>query len=126
MLLNGSKIFRKPSIIDDTEFNNLVSWVLSMMESYVLRGHTSFTAKDLFGYTHYDWSSRKYPIQILFYRWREKYEKENPGLSPDVLTAKAFDAAGVSLGYVMKKAADQSQRRFKTYQEFRLTRYVLQ
>lgn len=123
MILNGSKVLRKPSIINDTEFDNLVSWVGSKIEEYLSKGHRSFTAKDLFGISHWDWTSNKYPIQILFYRWREKYEVENPYLTQDELTRKAYDTAGIAVGHIIKQACEKSQRNFKIVKEFRITRY---
>lgn len=123
MILNGSKTLRKPSIIDDVEFQNLVRWVDAKIEDYLRRGHRSFTVKDLFGVSHWDWTSNKYPIQILYYRWREKYERENPNLSQDELTAKAYDAAGIAVGHIIKQACFKSQRKFRVTKEFRITRY---
>lgn len=123
MILNGSKTLRKPSIINDTEFQNLVSWTETKIEDYLKRGHRSFTIKDLFGTSHWNWTSNKYPIQILYYRWREKYEKENPNLSQDELTIKAYDAAGVSVGHIIKHACFRSQRKFNIIKEFKITRY---
>ena len=123
MILNGSKTLRKPSIINDIEFQNLVSWTEVKIEDYLRRGHRSFTVKDLFGISHWDWTSNKYPIQILYYRWREKYEIENPNLSQDELSQKAYDAAGVAVGHIIKQACSRSQRKFKVTKEFRITRY---
>ena len=125
MILNGSKTLRKPSIIDDVEFQNLVTWTEAKIEEYLRKGHRSFTVKDLFGISHWDWITNKYPIQILYYRWREKYERENPNLSQDELTEKAYDAAGVAVGHIIKHACFKSQRNFKVTKEFRITRYSL-
>lgn len=123
MILNGSKLIRKPSIIDDTENGNLVSWVNSKIEEYLRKGYRSFTIKELFGTTHWDWTNKKYPIQIIYYRWHQKYELENPRLSENEISAKAFDAAGVSVGYIIKQACTNSNRSFKVTHEFRTTRY---
>ena len=123
MILNGSKTLRKPSIIDDTEFQNLVSWTETKIEDYLKRGHRSFTIKDLFGTSHWNWTINKYPIQILYYRWREIYGLENPNLTQDELTQKACDAAGVSAGHIIKQACFRSQRKFKITKEFKITRY---
>ena len=123
MILNGSQTLRKPSIINDTEFKNLVTWTESKIEEYLLKGHRSFTVKDLFGVSHWNWTINRYPIQILYYRWREKYEVENPYLTQDELTQKAYDAAGVSVGYIIKQACFKSRRKFKITKEFKLTRY---
>ena len=125
MILNGSKTLRKPSIIDDVEFQNLVTWTEAKIEEYLRKGHRSFTVKDLFGISHCDWTTNKYPIQILYYRWREKYERENPNLSQDELTEKAYDAAGIAVGHIIKHAWFKSQRNFKVTKEFRITRYTL-
>lgn len=125
MILNGSKTLRKPSIIDDVEFQHLVTWTEAKIEEYLRKGHRSFTVKDLFGISHWDWTTNKYPIQILYYRWREKYERENPNLSQDELTDKAYDAAGVAVGHIIKHACFKSQRNFKVTKEFRITRYSL-
>ena len=123
MILNGSKTLRKPSIINDTEFQNLVTWTEAKIEEYLRKGYRSFTVKDLFGISHWDWSSNKYPIQILYYRWREKYELENPNLTQDELSYKAYDAAGIAVGYIIKQACFRSQRNFRITKEFRITRY---
>lgn len=123
MILNGSKTLRKPSIINDVEFQNLVSWTEAKIEDYLRRGHRSFTVKDLFGISHWDWTTNKYPIQILYYRWREKYEVENPHLSQDELSQKAYDAAGIAVGHIIKQACFRSQRKFRITKEFRITRY---
>ena len=123
MLLNGSETLRKPSIVNDTEFQNLVTWTEAKIEDYLEKGHRSFTVKDLFGISHWDWTFNKYPIQILYYRWREKYERENPNLSQDELTVKAYDAAGISVGHIIKQACFRSQRNFRITKEFRITRY---
>lgn len=123
MILNGSKTLRKPSIINDNEFQNLVSWTETKIEDYLKRGHRSFTIKDLFGTSHWNWTINKYPIQILYYRWREIYGLENPNLTQDELTQKAYDAAGVSAGHIIKQACFRSQRKFKITKEFKITRY---
>lgn len=117
---------RKPSIISQDEFDKLVDWTCNYISSYLNKGYRSFTAKDLFGYTIWDWSSNNLPIQSLYYKWREKIELETSGsLRDDVVSSRAFTNAGQAVGYVIKAACEKLPQKFKTRQEFRTTRYIV-
>ena len=126
MVLTGSKQLRKPSIISQEEFDNLVDWTCNYISNYLNKGYKSFTTKDLFGYTIWDWSSNNLPIQSLYYKWREKIELETSGsLREDVVSSRAFTNAGQAVGYVIKAACEKLPQKFKTQQEFRTTRYIV-
>lgn len=126
MIISGSKQIRKPSIISQEEFDNLVNWTANYIEGYLKKGYRSFTTKDLFGYTAWDWSSRNLPIQSLYYKWREKIELESTHtLRDDVVSSRAFTNAGQAVGYVIKAACEKLPQKFKTHQEFRTTRYIV-
>ncbi len=126
MIINGSKQLRVPSVLDEKEYENLSLWVASKIEERLLKGYKSFTIIDLFGDNSWNWSRNKFPIQIVYNRWFDKYQKENPNLDYDTLSLKAFKAAGVSVGYLIKKACNDSKRSFRMVSEFNAcTRYIL-
>lgn len=127
MLLNGSKTFRKPSVVEDSELPGLVDFVKSSIKSFLSSGHRSFTAKDLFGYTHFDWREHNYPIQVIYDRWYQKVEQRDVkyNLSESQLCDAAFKNAGQAVGYIIKMAVDQLPEKFRCTTEFKTTRYTL-
>lgn len=128
MLLNGSNTLRKPSVVDDSEVQGLVDFVKSSIKTYLAKGHRSFTAKDLFGYTHFDWRDHNYPIQILFDRWYQKVEQRDAAkynLSEAEICDAAFKNAGQAVGYIIKMAIVQLPEKFRCTTEFKTTRYTL-
>jgi hypothetical protein len=126
MLLNASKQKRKPSIISQEEFDTLVDWTCDYIDNYLSKGHRSFTTKDLFGLTHWDWSSKHLPIQTLYYKWREKIELDSDkSIRESVISDRAFQNAGQAVGYIIKAACEKMPQKFKTKQEFRTTRYIV-
>lgn len=126
MLINASKQKRKPSIISQEEFDTLVDWTCDYIDNYLSKGYRSFTTKDLFGLTHWDWSSKNLPIQSLYYKWREKIELDTKGTIRDsVVSDRAFQNAGQAVGYVIKAACEKLPQKFKSITEFRTTRYIV-
>jgi len=115
-----------PRIIDAQTVASLKVWISGEIQKYLSQGHKSFTIKDLFGGSYWNWSQKNMPIQILYYEWYKKYEKDYPGEDHDTLSKWAYDAAGQSVGLLINQCCFEDQSHvYDKVNEFQITRYIV-
>lgn len=115
-----------PTVINQQEVNNLKSWIKDKVDDYLSKGHLSFTCKDLFGGYNWNWSNKKFPISILYYRWYQRYEQKYPEKPVRDIQFMAYDAAGQSVGLLLKQVCEESNSyEFDYIEEFCSVRYRL-
>lgn len=115
-----------PSVLTTQEITQLETWISTQVDNWINSGHKSFILKDLFGHQYWNWSSNNFPIQKLYDYWYQKYQMQNPNATNDELRTWSYEAAGSSVGRLLKRVCYYSQKyTFEERKEFQTIRYTL-
>ena len=83
---------------------------------------TKFCAADFVGGTNKEWKGT--PPYTLFSSRLEQYRREYSQESEKEINARAFDQAGIDLGWILKSVLIKDKRTFNTQKEFHSAYYT--
>ena len=81
-----------------------------------------FCAADFVGGTNKEWKGT--PPYTLFSSRFDQYQREYPQESEEQINARAFDQAGIDLGWILKSVLIKDKRSFTTHEGFHSAYYT--
>lgn len=115
-----------PKIITPQDVTRLEKWIETRVDKWLSSNHLSFTCRDLFGHSNWNWNINKFPIQLLYDNWYQEYETRFPNLTPDEIKYRSFNAAASSVGLLLKRVCHNTKKyTFEMIEEFKAIRYRL-
>lgn len=81
-----------------------------------------FCAADFVGGTNKEWIGT--PPYTLFSSRFDQYQREYPQESEEQINARAFDQAGIDLGWILKSVLIKDKRSFTTHEGFHSAYYT--
>ena len=81
-----------------------------------------FYAADFVGGSNKDWKGT--PPHTLFSSRFDQYQREYPQKSEEQINARAFDQAGIDLGWILKSVLIKDKRSFTTHEGFHSAYYT--
>lgn len=86
------------------------------------KGKEPFCAADFVGGSNKDWKGT--PPHTLFSSRLEQYRREYSQESEEQIVARAFDQAGIDLGWILKSVLIKDKRSFTTHEGFHSAYYT--